>query len=156
MSTNQDSGNSEKLSRRDFFRKSFQKTASVVKTSEVGVNGAPKKKILGPRTAMSRRNFVKIASVATVAAGVVLAVGLPKIASDKKEDSTLNYKGKVKPADRNVAALARNKPAGIRATVVAAPGGTPDYFGTTPNYANSPQPTVAVSPTFNSCYTYRF
>jgi FtsP/CotA-like multicopper oxidase with cupredoxin domain len=139
MSEKQNSNNSDKLNRRDFFRKGFQKTASVVNTTEVGVNGAPKKKVLGHRTAMSRRNFVKIASVATVAAGVVLAVGLPKIGSDKK-DTTLNYKGKVTPEDRKLAAS--SKPGIIRATVVAAPGGTPDYFGTTPNYANSPQPTI--------------
>jgi FtsP/CotA-like multicopper oxidase with cupredoxin domain len=145
MSENQNSSNSDKLSRRDFFRRGFQKSASVVNTTEVGVNGAPKKQVLGRRSAMSRRNFVKVASVATVAAGVVLAVGLPKIASNK-EETTLNYKGKIKPADRNAAAMARTKPAGIRATVVAAPGGTPDYFGTTPNYANSPQPTVTVNP----------
>ncbi len=139
MSEDQNSSNSEKSSRRDFFRKGFQKTTLLVNTAEVGVNGAPKKKVLGHSTAMSRRNFVKIASVATVAAGVVLAVGLPKIGSDKK-DTTLNYKGKVTPNDRKLAVI--SKPAGVAPTVVAAPGGTPDYFGTTPNYANSPQPTV--------------
>ncbi len=51
------------------------------------------------------------------------------------------------------AAAARLKavqPAGISLTAIPAfvpappgPGGTPDYFGTTPNYANSPIPTVA-------------
>jgi FtsP/CotA-like multicopper oxidase with cupredoxin domain len=141
MSANQDSSQPEKLSRRDFFRRGIQKTASVVNTVEVGVNGAPKKKVLGRSSGMSRRNFVKIASVATVAAGVVLAVGLPKIGSDKK-DTTLNYKGKVTPADRKAAALVMSKPAVIVPTVIAAPGGTPDYFGSAPNYANSPQPTV--------------
>ena len=141
MTENKNSNNPEKLSRRDFFRKSFQKSASIVNSTEVGVNGAPKKKLLGARSGMSRRNFVKVASVATVAAGVVLAVGLPKIASDKS-DSSLNYKGKVTSTDRKLSAQTRVKPAGARPTVVAAPGGTPDYFGTSPNYANSPQPTV--------------
>jgi FtsP/CotA-like multicopper oxidase with cupredoxin domain len=140
------------MSRRDFFKESLHKSSSIVNTTEVGVNGAPKKKVLGRRTAMSRRNFVKIASVATVAAGVALAVGLPKIATDNK-DKTLNYKGKVTPNDRKLAAQALNKPAGIRATVVAAPGGTPDYFGTTPNYANSPQPTVALGGTTTTALT---
>jgi FtsP/CotA-like multicopper oxidase with cupredoxin domain len=141
MSGGGDSKESEINGRREFFKKSLQKGSSIVNST----NNVPTKKVLGPRKAMSRRTFVKVASVATVAAGIALAVGLPKL-SPGKDDSNLNYKGRVTPADRKIAALAFTKPAGLRATVLAAPGGTPDYFGTTPNYANSPQPTVTVNP----------
>jgi FtsP/CotA-like multicopper oxidase with cupredoxin domain len=54
----------------------------------------------------------------------------------------------VTAADRAAAAAraAANKAAGKDgAKPAAVPGGTPDYFGTTPNYANSPLPTVSGS-----------
>lgn len=57
------------------------------------------------------------------------------------------YHGHVTPAERKAAAQraaasrAAVKAAGVvKAAVVPGPGGIPDYFGTTPNYANSPLP----------------
>jgi FtsP/CotA-like multicopper oxidase with cupredoxin domain len=141
MSGKQDSSNSDINNRRAFFKMGAQKGASIVNSARNG--DVPTKKVLGRQATMSRRTFVKVASVATVAAGIALAVGLPKITPDK--DTTLNYKGKVTPLDRQVAASSFTKPPGLKATVSATPGGTPDYFGTTPNYANSPQPTVTTN-----------
>jgi hypothetical protein len=126
MSDNQDFGNLDKASRRIFFKMGVQKTVSLAKTQEISTNGVPKKEVLGRSKVMSRRNFVKIATVATVAAGVAIAVGLPKIKPSK--DTSLNYKGKVTPADRKVASMSLIKPAGIRPTVIAAPGGNTGLF----------------------------
>jgi len=54
--------------------------------------------------------------------------------------------GKVKPAERQAAADKRAadlQAAGLTLqAVTVGPGDTPDYFGITPNYANSPLPTV--------------
>jgi FtsP/CotA-like multicopper oxidase with cupredoxin domain len=139
MSEGQNSSNIENPGRRSFFKKG----ASIVNSA---TGSPPQKKVLGRRSAMNRRTFVKIASVATVAAGVALAVGLPKISPDK--NTTLNYKGKITPLQRQVAALAYAKRSAITPTVVPTPGGTPDYFGATPNYANSPLPTITnIAPT---------
>jgi FtsP/CotA-like multicopper oxidase with cupredoxin domain len=99
---------------------------------------------------VSRRTFVKVAAGGAAAIGLALVV--PKVVrgdSATKPDTTatkLNYKGRVTPADRIAAAKARPKATAIAPTVVPAPGGTPDYFGTTPNYANSPLPTVTGVP----------
>ena len=54
----------------------------------------------------------------------------------------LNYKGKITNAQRKTSAAARPIASTVQPTVVPTPGGTPDYFGTTPNYANSPMPTI--------------
>jgi hypothetical protein len=131
-------------SRRDFFRASTRLVGApaqeLSKTTKI-------KRVLGRHNStsgsMSRRTFVKVAAAGAAVAGLVLAAPkiLPGVTADSKNTKSLNYKGKVTTADRLAAAAAR--PNGTAApTVVPAQGGTPDYFGTTPNYANSPMPTV--------------
>jgi FtsP/CotA-like multicopper oxidase with cupredoxin domain len=135
------------VSRRDFFRAS---TRLVGAPTQELTRAAKTKKVLGRHNLtsgpMSRRTFVKVAAAGAAVTGLVIAA--PKILPNANaEPSTpkLNYKGKVTSADRKAAAAAR--PTGTAApTVVPTPGGTPDYFGTTGNYANSPMPTVGVAP----------
>ena len=93
---------------------------------------------------MSRRTFVKVAAGGAAVVGLAFAVSksLPDVKAGAGNSTPLNYKGKVTQADRLKAAANRPKATVIAPTVVPAPGGTPDYFGTTPNYANSPMPTV--------------
>ncbi len=93
---------------------------------------------------MSRRSFVKVAAGGAAVIGVAFAVSKSGIntRADSSDEPKLNYKGKVTPADRLAAAAARDKSIVIAPTVIPAQGGTPDYFGNTPNYANSPLPTV--------------
>ena len=113
----------------------------------------PTKRVLGRHNAntannsISRRTFVKVAVGGAAVVGLALAVSksFPVTMLIQKR-SKLNYKGKVTPADRLAAAAARPKATVIAPTVVPVPGGTPDYFGTTPNYANSPMPTVTGTP----------
>ena len=95
---------------------------------------------------VSRRTFVKVAAGGAAVVGLALAA--PKllinaVPSNKKNTTTqLNYKGKITNDQRKTAASTRPLANNVQPTVVPAPGGTPDYFGTTPNYANSPLPTV--------------
>jgi FtsP/CotA-like multicopper oxidase with cupredoxin domain len=95
---------------------------------------------------ISRRTFVKVAAGGAAVAGFALAA--PKMvvnafpSSQKNTLQKLNYKGKITPAVRTTAAANRPLATTVQPTVVPAPGGTPDYFGTTPNYANSPMPTI--------------
>jgi FtsP/CotA-like multicopper oxidase with cupredoxin domain len=142
MSEDNNKEKSEKISRRDFLKSTaFWNKHSAESAPEKKVLGT--KRILGARKEMSRRTFVKISAGAVAVAGVALAVPLPKLVdAQKNKQPRLNYKGKVTPAQRRAAAAARVKPAAITPTVVPAPGGTPDYFGSTPNYANSPLPTI--------------
>jgi FtsP/CotA-like multicopper oxidase with cupredoxin domain len=146
MSNNQDSDKAVKdISKRRFLESSASKVSAPLR----GLTpNPPEKRVLGRRNTMSRRTFVKIAAGSAAAAGLVFAVtkGLPKTSGDSKE-VTLHYKGKVTNAERLAAAAARPQATVITPTVVPAPGGTPDYFGTTPNYANSPMPTYSITTT---------
>jgi FtsP/CotA-like multicopper oxidase with cupredoxin domain len=142
MSEDSNTGKSEKNSRREFLK-------SAAFWNKKSPESAPAKQILGPKRvlgankAMSRRTFVKMSVGAAAIAGVALAVPLPKLVDAKKgSQPKLNYKGKVTNAQRKAAAAARPKAITPAVTVAAVPGGTPDYFGTTPNYANSPLPTI--------------
>jgi FtsP/CotA-like multicopper oxidase with cupredoxin domain len=149
MSNPQESDNTVKdISRRNFFKSGANVAGAQIREL---TQKPPTKKVLGrhnsTNNSISRRTFVKVAAGGAVVAGLALAAtkSLPLTIADK-EKIHLNYKGKVKPADRLAAAAARPKAAVIAPTVVPAPGGTPDYFGTTPNYANSPLPTVTGTP----------
>jgi FtsP/CotA-like multicopper oxidase with cupredoxin domain len=149
MSNPQESDNTVKdISRRNFFKSGANVAGAPIREL---TQKPPTKKVLGrhnsTNNSISRRTFVKVAAGGAVVAGLALAAtkSLPLTIADK-EKIHLNYKGKVKPADRLAAAAARPKAAVIAPTVVPAPGGTPDYFGTTPNYANSPLPTVTGTP----------
>ena len=132
------------VSRRDFFRAS---THLVGAPAQELTKPTKTKRILGRHNSssgsMSRRTFVKVAAAGAAVTGLVIAAPkiLPNVSADSNNTKSLNYKGKVTTADRKAAAAAR--PIGTGApTVVPTPGGTPDYFGTTPNWANSPLPTV--------------
>jgi hypothetical protein len=140
MSADQNSEDTRNISRREFLKKG----KAVFKPVEA-MQKAPGKRVLGRNTAMTRRNFIKLsAGVAAVVGLVAVTAGsVPKLMTDSKgKDNSLTYKGKVTNLDRQAAAQARVLPAVIQPMVAAVPGGTPDYFGTTPNYANSPLPTV--------------
>ena len=138
MSEDTNTDKSEKISRREFLK------STAFWKNKQSPESPPAKKVLGARKAISRRTFVKMSVGAAAIAGVALAVPLPKLLADAKKtkDPQLKYKGRVTPAEKKAAAAARIKPATITPTVVPAPGGTPDYFGSTPNYANSPLPTI--------------
>jgi FtsP/CotA-like multicopper oxidase with cupredoxin domain len=103
---------------------------------------------------VSRRTFVKVAAAATVVAGLAIALPL-KLGQDspKPNTQTLNYKGRVLPGDRTAAGIrlsashAAAQAAGAMSFAPPGPGGVPDYFGTIPNYAYSPLPTLTSTPT---------
>ncbi len=145
MSSNNNSDDPKnKVSRRDFFRAS---TRIVGAPAQEIAKPSNTRRVLGRHnstsSAMSRRTFVKVAAAGAAVTGLVIAAPkiLPGVTADQNNTKSLNYKGKVTTADRKAAAASR--PKGTAApTVVPAPGGTPDYFGTTPNYANSPLPTI--------------
>ena len=153
MSNPQDSDNTVKdMSKRKFF-KSGAAVASAPVRELTQAQKPPTKRVLGRHNAktanstVSRRTFVKVAigGAAVVGLGLAVSKSLPAI-GQTDNGPILNYKGKVTPADRLAAAAARPKATSFAPTVVPAPGGTPDYFGTTPNYANSPMPTVTTTP----------
>lgn len=130
------------VSRREFIKKSTSTLGTPVR--ELTKNQAGKK-ILTGRNTISRRSFMKIAAGSAAIAGLALAA--PNLIKSTQTNSTsetkLNYKGKVTSAERQaVAAAHAAAAAGVQPLVVPTPGGTPDYFGTTPNYANSPMPTI--------------
>ncbi len=138
MSTKKDHGN---VSRREFLtRVAKLRTTSSHELSQ----NPPERRTLSVTNGMSRRKFVFVAAGSAALVGLTLVA--PKILSDVKADSTpkLNYKRKITQADREAAAASRPKGANFRATVLPAPGGTPDYFGAA-NYANSPLPTLTPS-----------
>ena len=91
-------------------------------------------------------SFLVIASMTLGTTGQVVAKNQSETpAKQAVGGGTLH--GKVTPAERQAAAdrlKAAYKKAGIstQAAGVLNPGGVPDYFGTTPNYANSPLPTL--------------
>jgi FtsP/CotA-like multicopper oxidase with cupredoxin domain len=97
---------------------------------------------------MGRYRFLRLVPV-TLAAVLLLVVfqGGPSQALAAATTSSYGYQhqGEVTPADRQAAAdsakLAQQA-AGVTAIAAATanPGGMPDYFGTTPNYANSSLP----------------
>jgi FtsP/CotA-like multicopper oxidase with cupredoxin domain len=140
------------ISKRKFF-KSGATLASAPIRELTQTTKTPTKRVLGRHNAnsannqVSRRTFVKVAAGGAAVVGLTLAITktLP-IAKADQDKAKLNYKGKVTPADRLAAANARLKATSFAPTVVAVPGGTPDYFGSTPNYANSPMPTVTTTP----------
>jgi FtsP/CotA-like multicopper oxidase with cupredoxin domain len=144
MSSSQDSEKAVKdISKRQFFKSSASAASAPIRGL---TQNPPEKRILGRKNVMSRRTFVKVAAGSAAAVGLVLAVtkSFPK-ASGGNQGVRLNYKGKVTPAERVAAAAARPQATVVTPTVVPAPGGTPDYFGTTPNYANSPLPTSTIT-----------
>jgi FtsP/CotA-like multicopper oxidase with cupredoxin domain len=141
---------------RDISKRKFFKSGATLASAplrELTQTNTPTKRVLGRHNAssannqVSRRTFVKVAAGGAAVVGLALAVtkSLP-IANADSEKVKLNYKGKVTPADRIAAAAARPKATVVGPTVVAVPGGTPDYFGTTPNWAYSPMPTVTGTP----------
>jgi FtsP/CotA-like multicopper oxidase with cupredoxin domain len=129
--------------RRNFIKNSIPG----LKTLNEASQKQPTKKVLGKNKPFSRRTFLKVSAAGAAAVGLVLAV--PKVLNfdTNKAATNLNYKGRITPAQRRAAAAARPNAAAIQPSVVATPGGTPDYFGTTPNYANSPMPTVGAAAT---------
>jgi hypothetical protein len=153
MSNPKDSGNTVKdMSRRNFFKSGAVVAGAPIRelTQE---KKPPTKRVLGRHNAntannsVSRRTFVKVAigGAAVIGVGLAVSKSLPAI-GQPAEGPILNYKGKVTPADRLAAAKARGNTTTFAPLVVPAPGGTPDYFGPTPNYANSPMPTVTGTP----------
>jgi FtsP/CotA-like multicopper oxidase with cupredoxin domain len=137
--SNEKSPESDKSeNRRNFIKNSIPG----LKTLNEASQNQPTKKVLGKNKPFSRRTFLKVSAAGAAAVGLVLAA--PKIMNleSKKSITNLNYKGKITSAQRRAAAAERPTAATIQPSVVATPGGTPDYFGTTPNYANSPLPTV--------------
>ena len=153
MSNPKESDNTVKdMSRRKFFKSGAAVAGAPIRelTQE---KKAPTKRVLGRHNAntanssVSRRTFVKVAigGAAVIGVGLAVSKSLPTFGQDAS-GPILNYKGKVTPAERIAAAAARPKATGFAPTVAAVPGGTPDYFGTTPNYANSPMPTVTGTP----------
>ena len=153
MSKPQDSDNTVKDSSKRRFLKSGAAVAGAPVRELTQEQKPPKKRVLGRHNAntannsVSRRTFVKVAIAGAAVVGVGLAVSksLPAI-GQTSNGSTLNYKGQVTPAERIAAAASRPKATSFAPTVVPAPGGTPDYFGTTPNYAYSPMPNVTGTP----------
>ena len=145
MSSRQDSDKAVKdVSRREFFKSGTSAVGAPIRE----LTQKPKeKRILTRNNSMSRRTFVKIAAGSAAVVGLAMAVtkAVPNALVDPNKQPKLNYKGKVTPADRIAAANARPKATVIAPTVVPAPGGTPDYFGTTPNYANSPLPAYTIT-----------
>lgn len=148
MSNPQDSDRTVKnVSRRELFKSGSAVAGAPIRelTQKPTI-----KRVLGRHNSIpnsiSRRTFVKVAAGGAAVVGLALAVtkSFPRAQADSAPK--LNYKGKVTPADRKAAAAARPIATVIAPTVVPAPGGTPDYFGTTPNYANSPLPTVTGVP----------
>ena len=148
MPSNDNSDQVKDNSRRAFFRKSAAAAGAPVR--ELASPKPKEKIILGKHTkqsAMSRRTFVKVSAAGAAVVGLAFAAtkALPGVQGDSNKNPKLNYKGKVTNADRLAAAKARPKASVIAPTVVPAPGGTPDYFGTTPNYALSPLPTSSIT-----------
>jgi hypothetical protein len=138
--------NVKDMSKRRFFKSS---TAMAGASINELTKETKTKRVLGRHNspanhAMSRRTFVKVAAGGAAVVGLAFAVSksLPDVKAGAGSTQALNYKGKITQADRLKAAANRPKATVIAPTVVPAPGGTPDYFGTTPNYANSPMPTV--------------
>jgi FtsP/CotA-like multicopper oxidase with cupredoxin domain len=148
MSSNDSSVPKKSVSRRDFLKAGKRLVDAPVQELS---GSSTTKRVLGRHNSisnsMSRRSFVKVVAAGAAVTSLII-VGpkiLPGVSTDQKDSKALNYKGKVTPADRLAAAEAR--PKGTAApTVVPTPGGTPDYFGTTPNYANSPLPTIGAAP----------
>ena len=139
MSNPQDSDNTVKdMSRRKFF-KSGAAVAGAPIRELTQTKKPPTKRVLGRHNAntannsISRRTFVKVAAlVVRLLLGLGwLFLNLFLLLGRTDNGPILNYKGKVTPADRLAAAAARPKATVIAPTVVPAPGGTPDYFGTT-------------------------
>jgi FtsP/CotA-like multicopper oxidase with cupredoxin domain len=101
---------------------------------------------------LGRRDFFKIGGGLAVAAvgtrmlkGSGVSLLQPATVVEASSGSqTPHYKGRVTPAERRAAAeraAAARRAAGIktRTEAVMNPGGMPDFFGTIPNWANSPQ-----------------
>ncbi len=113
-------------------------------------------KSLSNNQGMSRRQFLKRAGI-TIGGVALASTVIPGILDSITTEvsaagSTLHYKGTPTNAERNeaairamVARLQNQASGGIKPALVPAPGGTPDYFGIYPNYANSPLPTIDVN-----------
>jgi FtsP/CotA-like multicopper oxidase with cupredoxin domain len=153
VSNPQESDNTVKdISRRKFFKSGATVAGAPIRELTQSQK-TPTKRVLGRHNAnssnssISRRTFVKVAAAGAAAVGLTLVATktFPIATADQQKDK-LNYKGKVTQADRLAAAAARPKAKGFAPTVAAVPGGTPDYFGTTPNYAYSPMPTLTGTP----------
>jgi FtsP/CotA-like multicopper oxidase with cupredoxin domain len=95
---------------------------------------------------ISRRTLFKVGG-GLAAAAVATRLNLIQPAELVKAAAVTNTKkGRITPADRKAAGarLKKYQAQGLVPQAVAAmnPGGMPDYFGTIPNWANSPMPTV--------------
>jgi FtsP/CotA-like multicopper oxidase with cupredoxin domain len=102
-----------------------------------------------------RNRLMRVFSLIAVTSLLFSATGLasaqtptppPPMGSGTDASTGTTHQGMIMPADREAAAdraKAARAAAGIAPQAASAavmnPGGTPDYFGTTPNYANSPQ-----------------
>ncbi len=139
MSNRKKSERIDNVSRRDFIKGAVPGLEGLSRVSQ----NPPEKRILGIDRPVSRRTFVKVAAVAAAATGIVLAVPM-KLKLSSNTSAALNYRGKVKNADRQLAAL-QAKAAGVKALAALNPGGVPDYFGSIPNYANSPLPAYTIT-----------
>jgi FtsP/CotA-like multicopper oxidase with cupredoxin domain len=147
MSGNQDTKDNVNVSRRKFFKTGVDAATAPVRnvTPET-----PTKTSQGKKNNMSRRTFVKLTAAGAAVAGLALAV--PKVLPNTKanpEVTRLNYSGRPTSAARQAAALARPSMKKITPKILPAPGGTPDYFGSYPNWAYSPLP-VAVPGTLTA------
>ncbi len=145
MTANKESKDHIDASKRKLLKAGVASASSPV--NELVRSQPTKQQGFGTKKGMSRRTFVKLTAAGAAVTGLVIAS--PKLIGNVVKAQTdqvkLNYKGKVTNAERVAAAKARPKATAPGATVAAVPGGTPDYFGTTPNYANSPLPTSSVT-----------
>ena len=113
----------DNVSRRDFVKRAVPGLEAISRASQ----SQTEKRVLGINRPVSRRTFVKVAGAAAAITGIALAVPW-KFKLDSNKAASMNYKGKVKPSDRQLAAM-NAKAAGVRALTAPTPGGVPDYFG---------------------------
>ena len=138
MSDRQNSSTVDNVSRRKFIKNIIPGSNTQVTSSQTRTKG----KMLKKDPAVSRRTFLKISAGAAAVVGIAVAVPSSMQVAPKDDAPTLNFKKKVLPADRELAAKNAKK-AGLQLVgLTPVPGGVPDYFGPYPNYANSQFPTI--------------
>jgi hypothetical protein len=114
MSNHKDSDNGVKdPSRRNFFKKS---TASAGAPIRQLAQKPGEKRVLGKKSVMSRRTFVKAAAGAAAVVGLAWAVPLPQLKLGSDSNAQLKYRGKITPEDRRLAAIRANA---MRASALA-------------------------------------
>lgn len=119
MSDRKKSERANDVSRRDFIKSAVPGLEGVSRASQT----QPERRILGINRPVSRRTFVKVAAGAAAITGIALALPL-KLKLTSTTSATMNYKGKVKAADRQLAAL-NAKAAGVRSLTAPTPGEYP-------------------------------